>query len=783
MTTASKTDTRPLAARPLFLSRAIEGCWLAAAFLVPLLVMHESWMEGFIQLPKVFAFRTLALLLIVLIAFEWALTVNRVGQTGLEFAGLARRAWSNFKTHPARLVIMAASTVLSAVFVSVLASPVKSIGVWGVDPGRDTYGLFNVIPYLLYFGVIAARLRSREQVNRLMWILTATSILISVYGAGQHWGIDMLQTAPTLVDRIPLTFGNPIFGAAYLIMTIPLTLAVFMPYRNRLPAVTHVWIGSGLITIQLTALTFTFSRGPWVGFVIGALAFALAFAFVFGWRQTRRPGAILGLALALAMCLSALPVNDAPVGNPSFGQTVGSIAPDVAGGLNNRWTIWKTALDVYQSTPWLDTDQFPEIPELSIRWLRPFIGYGPDMFGYAYPLAGDSVYTRELATHGHNFIIHNLLEIGLLGVLAYIFLFTSIGVMLYRLLRNARAGSYPPWFSYLVVAMTWVLVARGVEQIPGKAQISDLHLMWLLAGFMVALVSLAPQIQRAVGTPASTAEDPPLQRKTRRALREQPSLSVVGVSIPRVIVAGGIAIIAITLWSQAVVNHVWAATVSADAQVATRQGLTQKSIDLSLRAIEIAPSAPLYKINLAEVYFHLGLQTDRALVERIALFQNAYELASEALDRNPVDHRAWSRRGEYQRELAVLIPGNSELAVRDSTILVNLMPGFWQVRTALAWSYVRLQDYQSALDTVQAAKDIRMLDSGAGGVAYFIQATALEKLGRADEARAAAHCALSYKPTSRTLSLLERLGETVPDQLTLIAADFVICPEQIPTTH
>jgi hypothetical protein len=449
--------------------------------------------------------------------------------------------------------------------------------------------------------------------------------------------------------------------------------------------------------------------------------------------------------------------------------------------LNNRWTIWKTALDVYQSTPWVDSDRFPEIPELSVPWLRPLVGYGPDMFGYAYPLAGDTVYTRELATHGHNFIIHNLIEIGLLGVFAYILLFTSIGIMLYRLLRKARAGVYPPWFSYLVVAMTSVLVARAVEQIPGKAQIADLHLMWLLGGFVVALVSQASGIQRAVQNPATAPENLLPQRKARRARRQQSTWSVSGVSIHRVVVAGAVAILAMTLWSQTIVNQVWAAAVSADAQIAAHEGLTQESIELSLRAIEIAPSAPIYKINLGEIYFKLGTQAEQPQAERIDLLQKAYELARQALDRNPLDHRAWSRSGEYQRELAVLIPRNSGLAIRENTILVNLMPGFWQARTALAWAYVRGQDYEGALDVVQAAKDIRILDSGGGHLAYYIQATALENLGRADEARAAAHCALSYLATTQSLDLLERLGETIVDQFILTAADFVTCPEQIPT--
>jgi hypothetical protein len=130
-----------------------------------------------------------------------------------------------------------------------------------------------------------------------------------------------------------------------------------------------------------------------------------------------------------------------------------------------------------------------------------------------------------------------------------------------------------------------------------------------------------------------------------------------------------------------------------------------------------------------------------------------------------------------------LIPSNSQLAVRDNTILVNLMPGFWQARTALAWAYLRVQDYEGALDAVQGVKDTSMISPVASHMAYYIQATALEKLGRADEARAAAHCALSYYVTTVTRDLLGRLGEETADQLILTATDFEICPEQIPTAE
>ena len=128
----------------------------------------------------------------------------------------------------------------------------------------------------------------------------------------------------------------------------------------------------------------------------------------------------------------------------------------------------------------------------------------------------------------------------------------------------------------------------------------------------------------------------------------------------------------------------------------------------------------------------------------------------------------------------MLVPGDADQAVYDNDLLVHLMPGFWQARTALAWAYVRIQDYEGALQTVQDAKDIGILASAGAHLAYYIQGTALERLGRIDEAKAAGYCALSYLPTTQTVSLLERMGEVVENEYTLDATDFAICPEQTP---
>ena len=765
--------------RPDFFPRAVEATWLIAAFLVPVIVLHERVMIGFIQMPKVFVFRSLGLALIALIILEWAFTTFADGSRA-DVVGVPRRAWERLRAHPGRFIVYGVGAVLLANLISVLFSPVRSIGVWGIDPGWDTYGVYNVALHLVFFSVIASRLRTHDQIERLIWTFTAASIVVSIYGVAQHFGIDPLRNESIPAERAGLTFGNPIFGAAYLILTVPLTLAVFMPYRNRMMPVTHVWIAAGLIAVQLTAVAFTFSRGPWVGFAFGSIAFFAAIAWVFGVREARRSIAIMAVAVIVVIIMNLIPVRNAPESNFTFGETVTSIGPDIAGGLNNRWTIWKTSIDVFLTSPWVDAEQNPDIPALSVPWLRPVVGYGPDMFGYAYPLAGDTVYTRELASHGHNFIIHTAVELGLLGVAAYLFLLSAVGVVLLGLLRRARAGTYPVWFAYLILGMTGAFVARIIEQIPGKAQISDFQLMWLLIGLVVAMSVIGPILEAGPRTASGPPSAQGPRRHARRVRREPTRSRILDLSVPRIVVAGIVAVAIGVLWSQTVVNEVRSAFIVRDATDAVEQGEVEEAINHYRHAIEVSPTGPIGRLNLGQLYMDLALGAEQELDQRADLLQEAIAMVVPIFRRNPLEHRAWSRVGEFHRELAAMAPGQAADAIYRNQVLVNLMPGFWQARTALAWSLVQLDQFEDGLRVVQEAKDIQVLKSAGAYLAYYIQGAALRELGQADEARAAAHCSIAYNPTNQAIDLLRMLGEDVGSEIMLTDADYEICPEVAP---
>ncbi|MCH8850690.1 MAG: hypothetical protein IIC89_07685, partial [Chloroflexi bacterium] len=70
-----------------------------AAVLVPAAIMHEDFMLGFIQMPKVFALRTAALYLVAVFAIEWAIGRGQAPGTALSTLQRWRTA---IQHHPAK---------------------------------------------------------------------------------------------------------------------------------------------------------------------------------------------------------------------------------------------------------------------------------------------------------------------------------------------------------------------------------------------------------------------------------------------------------------------------------------------------------------------------------------------------------------------------------------------------------------------------------------------------------------------------------------------------------
>ncbi|MCH7622055.1 MAG: O-antigen ligase family protein [Chloroflexi bacterium] len=543
------TTSRTTATLVLWIGRGLEGLWLLLVFLVPLTFIDRDYavseaVISYLEVPKIALLRTLAGLMTTLWIIEWAIqgqlpdwskfkgrwTVSRLSGGRTELS-----RW--LRDRPTRWLVFAVWLFLGTTFLSTVLSGSFKTSVWGEIPGQDGYAAYTVASYLVIFGVIATHLKTRPQLWRLLGAIIAMGTLVAGYAVLQHYSYDFLDLTEQTgggQKRVTSFMGNAIFAAAVMSMTIPISLGVaaaslrepkWLSRRFRTNAgtwalsltVTGLW--SLILAVQLLGITFTFSRGPWVGTLAAVVSFfglgviflgwrlcgravlvlglaavmavgflqamgsvsiliqgpwfgaVIAFAGVIGagviltnWRSLGWVGLLAGIIVALAAAVVLAPgwiKGDDASGEPPAGfsdtrNTIGQVSGRFAsintevldGFIGGRGTHWRVSWQLMRERPWFEFDN------LSFRWLRPLIGYGPDLFRYTYllesPPEGKEQYPLE-PDHAHNYFIHQTVEQGYLGLLSSLGIFAAVFILGgYQLFR--QRGSYSD--AHKLIAMT-----------------------------------------------------------------------------------------------------------------------------------------------------------------------------------------------------------------------------------------------------------------------------------------------------------------------------------------
>jgi O-antigen ligase len=206
-----------------------------------------------------------------------------------------------------------------------------------------------------------------------------------------------------------------------------------------------VWASfySGATALIAVALVASWSRGAWLGAVVGVTIVLVL--------RSRAAAVITGLAVLLllaALLLGAfnpaiMPaplverVQDIPA---YFGLTDALSQPvtDANYAVLERLAHWVAAERMWASAPWL--------------------GVGPGNFNTIYPLVRLPRWDVALG-HAHNIYLNVLAETGILGLLAYTCLLVTAGVTVWRRFRRVsrRNDAAGRWFAALAIGVLGVL--------------------------------------------------------------------------------------------------------------------------------------------------------------------------------------------------------------------------------------------------------------------------------------------------------------------------------------
>jgi len=450
----------------------IEAGWLLALIVVPLFFNVYS--------SRVFEPDKIAILRSIVLFMALAWLVKTLGEgarepmTASRNAGGADGAQGGLKVWRARILgvplLLPTLLLVLAYIISTVFSVTPRVSLWGSY--QRLQGTYTMLSYIVVFLLLLQTLRRREQLERIWVTVILTSLPIAFYGMLQHYGLDPLPWGGNVVARVASNLGNAIFVSAYMIMVAPMTLgriihvfglaldgastrakvAFAALYGASLLLQLWVWgaggVGRGLVAsalltlalvlaalylrrpigrfivlgclglilvLQLVCILFSQSRGPLLGLGGALFFFALLYVFARRWRLTAIIlSCIAGLAIGFLVLINLPQSPLAAIREAPYIGRLGRVFEVESGTGKVRVLIWQGAIEMLKDRP-----------------LRALVGYGPESMYVAY----NPYYPPDLAHYearnaspdrSHNETFDALLMTGVLGLLAYMFLFGSL---------------------------------------------------------------------------------------------------------------------------------------------------------------------------------------------------------------------------------------------------------------------------------------------------------------------------------------------------------------------
>ena len=411
-----------------FADGIMEACWLLALIVTPL--FFNIYSSRVFEPDKISLLRSLALVTLA------AWLIKLISQGGPRFEASRSQYATLAGLYRAPLV----APLLALILVYLIAT------IFSVAPHASLFGsyqrlqgTFTTFSYLVLFAAIGANLRRRSQAERILTTIIVSSLPVALYGVLQHFQLDPLPWGGDTSTRVTGHMGNAIFIAAYLIMSSMVTLGRVvtsfhtiltdeddrhMP-ANIIRAALYIFI----LAVSLVTIWWSGSRGPWLGLLAGLFFFFVLLSLQ--WRARTLTLVTMGLAALAAAFLIVFNIPNGPLQSlravPGVGR-LGEVFETEGGSGRVRVLIWGGVIQLMTPHPPL------EFPDGSVdRWnaIRPLIGYGPEALYVAFnrfypPELGQLEARNASPDRAHNETFDALAFTGLLGLAAYLALFTAV---------------------------------------------------------------------------------------------------------------------------------------------------------------------------------------------------------------------------------------------------------------------------------------------------------------------------------------------------------------------
>ncbi len=357
--------------------------------------------------------------------------------------------------------ILVALTCASLVVSNVLSVfPFQSF--WGSFQQRQ--GVISEACCILFCLAAAFELRRDAQVGRFVTALIVPTIPAGLIAVAERFGADPLRIIGTEGGRVVSLAGNAANLAAYVGMVFPFTLlrvsALMRSRRAGLPgAAGRLAFYAAIAVLQLAAIVFTESRGPFLALVAAVLFQAVVRSAMVGRRQIYM--VVIGGA-AIAGFLIVLGSGSGAVGPlarlPLVARLSRAVPHSVSSTEEGRVELWSQAEKLLLSP---EAIRLPPGPPDRWSSLRPLFGYGPETLEGVLPLRLSlGTPAPPLMSRFHNLFWDLWYSRGLVGLSAFLGLVAvAIGAGFARL---GLIGSRSDWIRFGVISTAVATVTSGL---------------------------------------------------------------------------------------------------------------------------------------------------------------------------------------------------------------------------------------------------------------------------------------------------------------------------------
>jgi len=277
--------------------------------------------------------------------------------------------------------------------------------------GRQA-GYLNNLFYFAWFVLLVFNIRTinnkfsrsdsrdtlEKRINRIIFTINLSGLIVAAYGILQIMGIDFLSWPenPLFTRRTFSTFGQPNFLASWLLLVFP--LAAYSIYNNKKMLVRFFYFL--VLAAEIIALFFTSSRGGVVAFGLTVLIAIIYLIFFTKIKRSHKIWASSGLLII--MILGAFGLNLIIPGRFS------SLTNLKEGSTAVRVNFYNAAYDAILSKP-LFGYGLENSGEILIDYYRPDWGIFGDV--------------GAVTDRVHNLVLDIILTTGLFGLVFFIILF------------------------------------------------------------------------------------------------------------------------------------------------------------------------------------------------------------------------------------------------------------------------------------------------------------------------------------------------------------------------